>query len=108
MPVDDGGICHFALALHDALVFTELARLRDDGHLLLARLRWNLTLEAYKVATLLRFEGIPVTAGNIAIKLIPVVVAARPRSRFVPRGLDAATVEKAIELVAAEVAEARA
>ena len=36
----------FASALRDALLFTELARLRDDGSLLLARLRWNLTVEA--------------------------------------------------------------
>ena len=99
---------NFAVASHDALLDAELARLRDDGHLLLAHLRWNLTIEAYKVSTLLRCEGAPVTADNIAIKLMSIVMAAKPRSRFVPWGLDGATVEKAIGLVAAEVAEAKA
>ena len=81
--------------------------MRDDGSLLLAHFR-NLTVEAHKAAALLRCEGLPPSAENIATKLVLTVGAAKPRSRFVPCPLDDVTVEKAIGLVAADVAKAKA
>lgn len=97
----------FAEAVHFDAVDAELVRLRDpkfDTAMLLARLRGNLMTEGRKVVDLLQGDGVPPTADNIGLKLVLIVGTARPRSKFVPWGLDDMTVEQMIMVVAKELA----
>jgi hypothetical protein len=76
-----------------------------DRCMLLARLRWNLGRAALRCEARLRREGVPVTAGALALAMAAEVSTARSRSSIVPWRLDGNIIDAAIERTAGELVE---